>query len=52
MVGTSTGRYAFIANTNADVVTVLDLAKGAIAGRLTAGKEPDGLGYTPIVLAE
>jgi YVTN family beta-propeller protein len=45
-----TGRYAFVANTNADVVTVIDLATSAIATRLTAGTEPDGLGYTPIVL--
>lgn len=38
------GKYAFIANTNADIVTVLDLEKMNIAGRIATGKEPDGLG--------
>ncbi len=41
------GRFAFVANTNADVVTVLDLVKWKVFGRVTAGKEPDGLGYSP-----
>ncbi len=44
------GKLAFVANTNADVVTVIDLTTWKIAGRLTAGKEPDGLGYSPVVL--
>ena len=42
------GRYAFVANTNADVVAVLDLKTWAIVGHLTAGDEPDGLGYSSI----
>ena len=42
------GRFAFVANTNADVVTVLDLVNWKVFGRVTAGKEPDGLGYSPI----
>ena len=46
------GRLAFVANTNADVVTVIDLETWKILRRLTAGKEPDGLGYSPIILAE
>jgi YVTN family beta-propeller protein len=37
------GRRAWVASTNADVVTALDLEALAVAGRLTAGKEPDGL---------
>jgi YVTN family beta-propeller protein len=41
---------AFIANTNADIVTVIDLKTWQIVGRLTAGKEPDGLGYSPRIL--
>ena len=45
------GRYAFVANTNADVVTVLDLATWKVFGRVTAGTEPDGLGYTAAVLS-
>jgi YVTN family beta-propeller protein len=39
---------AFVANTNADVVTMIDLKRLQITGRLTAGKEPDGLAYTTL----
>jgi YVTN family beta-propeller protein len=38
--------HAFVANTNADIVTVIDLKTWQIVDRLTAGKEPDGLGYS------
>ena len=38
--------HAFVANTNADIVTVIDLKTWEIVDRLTAGKEPDGLGYS------
>lgn len=41
---------AFVANTNADIVTVIDLQTWQIVDRLTAGKEPDGLGYSPLTL--
>jgi YVTN family beta-propeller protein len=41
---------AYVANTNADIVTVIDLATWTVVERLTAGKEPDGLGYSPLVL--
>lgn len=44
------GRYAYVANTQADVVTVIDLKDWKIADRLTAGKEPDGLGYSRLVI--
>jgi YVTN family beta-propeller protein len=37
------GRRAWVASTNADVVSELDLEKLAVVRRLTAGKEPDGL---------
>ena len=40
--------HAFVANTNADIVTMIDLKTWQVAGRLTAGKEPDGLGYSPL----
>ncbi len=39
-------QYAFVANTNADIITIIDLRKLEVAGRLTAGKEPDGLGFS------
>jgi YVTN family beta-propeller protein len=38
------GKRAWVASTNADVVSVLDLDRYAVTSRLTAGKEPDGLG--------
>jgi YVTN family beta-propeller protein len=37
------GKRAWVASTNADVVSILDLEKLEVVGRLTAGKEPDGL---------
>lgn len=42
--------HAFVANTNADIVTMIDLRTWEVAGRLTAGKEPDGLGYSTVTL--
>lgn len=44
---TPDGKRAFVANTNADLVTVLDLEKLAVSGRLKAGRQPDGLGWAP-----
>jgi YVTN family beta-propeller protein len=37
------GRRAWVASTNADVVSVIDLETYQVVGRLTAGREPDGL---------
>lgn len=37
------GQKAYVASTNADVVSVIDLNKLAVVDRITAGKEPDGL---------
>jgi YVTN family beta-propeller protein len=45
------GDYAFIANTQADVVTMIDLRSFVIVGRIKAGREPDGLGFSPLELA-
>lgn len=42
------GRLAYVANTNADVVTVLDLTDWSIATRLVAGKEPDGMAWSDL----
>ena len=41
---------AFVANTNADTVTMIDLNTLKIVGRLKAGREPDGLGYSTLTL--
>jgi len=37
------GKRAWVASTNADIVSVIDLEKLSVVGRLTAGREPDGL---------
>ena len=42
--------HAFVANTNADIVTMIDLKSWQIVDRLTAGREPDGLGYSSVVV--
>jgi len=44
------GRRAWIAHANADVITEVDLEKGEIARLLKAGREPDGMGYTPVTV--
>ncbi|MGD2116096.1 MAG: beta-propeller fold lactonase family protein [Acidobacteriota bacterium] len=40
------GERAFVALANADQIVILDLEKRAVAGQLTAGKEPDGMAYS------
>src|SRR5690606_42087431 len=40
---------AFVANTNADIVSVIDLSTWQVSGRLRAGREPDGLAWSPHV---
>lgn len=42
------GERAYIANTNADVVSVLDLRTLRLVDRLRAGREPDGLAWSPL----
>lgn len=42
------GRRAFVANTAADVVAVLDLATWRIAGLVRTGREPDGLAFSAV----
>ena len=44
------GRRAYVANTNADVISVLDLEDFSLIGRLVAGREPDGMAYSTLVL--
>jgi YVTN family beta-propeller protein len=45
------GRRAWIAHANADVVQVLDLESWQPVGVLRAGKEPDGMAYSPLDVA-
>jgi YVTN family beta-propeller protein len=40
------GKRAYVANTNADVVTLIDLESWTLTGRLQAGKEPDGMAWS------
>jgi YVTN family beta-propeller protein len=40
------GSHAYIANSNADMVTVIDLKSWRVVNRIKTGKEPDGLGYS------
>ncbi len=42
------GRHVFVANTRSDVVAVIDLQQGKIVRQLATGREPDGLGYSPL----
>lgn len=44
------GRHAFIAHANADVITVLDLKSWQALPPLRAGKEPDGMGWSPLAV--
>lgn len=40
------GRRAFVANTNADTVTVVDLSSWKVSGTLATGHEPDGMAWS------
>jgi YVTN family beta-propeller protein len=42
------GKLAYVANTNADIVTVIDIAQAKVVDRLVAGKEPDGMTWSPL----
>jgi YVTN family beta-propeller protein len=42
------GRRAFVAHANGDTISVVDLTEWKRVGSLTAGKEPDGMGYSKL----
>ena len=42
------GKRAFVAHANADIITEIDLETGEIVRFLRAGKEPDGMGFSPL----
>jgi YVTN family beta-propeller protein len=44
---TPDGRHAYVANTYADAIAVVDLDRLAVTRHLAAGREPDGLAYLP-----
>jgi hypothetical protein len=37
-----------VAHANADAISVLDLEKGVPVATVRAGKEPDGMAYSPL----
>ena len=45
------GKEAYVANANADAISVLDLESWSIKGKLKAGKEPDGMAYSSVKLS-
>jgi YVTN family beta-propeller protein len=42
------GKSAYVANSNADVVVVIDLESFAVSARYRTGTQPDGIGWSPI----
>lgn len=42
------GKRAFVAHANGDAISIVDLGKWERVGSLTAGKEPDGMGYSKL----
>jgi len=39
------GELAYVANTNADVISIIDLKQWKLVDRLVAGQEPDGMAF-------
>jgi YVTN family beta-propeller protein len=46
------GQRAYIANSNADMLAVIDLKDWTIVDHIKTSKEPDGMGYSKIVLTK
>lgn len=42
------GKRAYVAHANADEISIVDLESWKKVGSLAAGKEPDGMGYSPL----
>ncbi|HKH47735.1 MAG TPA: beta-propeller fold lactonase family protein [Thermoanaerobaculia bacterium] len=42
------GKRAYVAHANADQISIVDLESWKRVGSLTAGKEPDGMGYSKL----
>jgi YVTN family beta-propeller protein len=45
------GKRAYVANANADAIAIVDLESWKIIGTLEAGKEPDGMAFSPRVVS-
>jgi YVTN family beta-propeller protein len=46
----SDGKFAYVANLNADVIGVVELSIWKVVSWIKAGREPDGLGWSPVVV--
>jgi YVTN family beta-propeller protein len=46
------GQRAYVANSNADMVAVIDLKEWTVVDHIKTGKEPDGMGYSKLVLVK
>jgi YVTN family beta-propeller protein len=44
------GTRAWVAHANADRISVVDLGSWQATGHLTAGREPDGMAYSPVAV--
>jgi YVTN family beta-propeller protein len=42
------GRRAYVANANADAVSIIDLETWEVSGTLATGREPDGMAWSPL----
>ncbi len=42
------GEFAYVANSNADVIAVVDLSDWKVMGWIKTGREPDGLGWSQV----
>ncbi len=46
------GSRAYVANTHSDAVAVIDLSSWTLTGLIRAGREPDGMGWSGLVLED
>ena len=46
------GPLAYVAHTNADKISVVNYLTGAVVKSISAGKEPDGLGWSMLVVSK
>jgi YVTN family beta-propeller protein len=44
---TPDGKTAYVANTNDDKVSVIDVASKRVIGSFSPGREPDGMAWVP-----
>ena len=44
------GKRAFVAHANGDAISIVDLQQWKKVGTLTAGREPDGMGYSKLTV--